>query len=322
MANFRALITSPRLRPGDESVRRLEEAGIEPVYNYWQPGRTEDDLIALVPDVDAIVAWVDHFTDRVISAAPRLKVICRTGIGYDAIDVKAATEHGVAVCITPGSNRHAVAEFAMGLMLQCARRIPANLSVIRQGEWRTHEGVDLAGSTLGIVGLGTIGQEVAQRAQAFEMRILAHDPVQDRVFADAFGVSYVPLDQLLRESDFVTLHLALSDETRALINAERLSMMKPTAYLINCARGPIVDERALYEALKEKQIAGAALDVFEEEPLGNSPLLELDNVYLTPHAAGSSSNARLAGSMMAVENVIQSLRGERPLGIVNPQVLS
>jgi D-3-phosphoglycerate dehydrogenase len=322
MADFRALITSLRLRPGDEAVRTLEEAGIEPVFQYWHGARTEEELLGLVGDVDAILAWIDPFTRRVIEAAPRLKVICRTGIGYDAIDVNAATERGVAVCVTPGSNRHAVSEFAMALILLCSRQLPANLEVIRSGEWKTYMGVDLAESTLGIVGLGTIGREVAQRARGFEMRILANDPKEDKMFADAFGVTYVALDELLRESDFVTLHLGLSEGTRGLIDAERLSLMKPTAYLINTARGPIVDERALYEALRDKKIAGAALDVFEVEPLRkDSPLLELDNVYLTPHAAGSTTHAAVATAGMAVDAVIKLLRGERPVGVVNPEVL-
>lgn len=323
MANLRALITSLRLQPGDEAVRRLEEAGIEPVFEYWHGNRTEEELLRIVKDVDAVLAWIDPFTRRVLEAAPRLKVICRTGIGYDTIDVKAATERGIAVCITPGSNRHAVAEFAMALILQCARKLPENMAVIPGGEWRTVMGVDLAGSTLGIIGLGTIGKEVAQRARAFEMRILAHDPAQDPVFAESQGVTYVPLDHLLRESDFVTLHLALSEETRYLIDAERLALMKRSAYLVNCARGPIVDQLALYQALKEKRVAGAALDVFEQEPLElESPLRDLDNVYLTAHAAGSTINAAHTGSSMAVEAVIRVLRGERPVGVVNPQVLA
>jgi D-3-phosphoglycerate dehydrogenase len=322
MADFRVLITSLRLRPGDEAVRTLEEAGIEPVFKYWHGSRTEEELLEIVGDVDAIIAWIDPFTRRVIEAAPRLKAICRTGIGYDTIDVKAATEQGVAVCITPGSNRHAVSEFAMAFILLCSRQLPANLGVIRGGEWKSYIGVDLAGSTLGIIGMGTIGREVAQRAHAFEMRILANDPKEDKVFADAFSVTYVPLDQLLRESDFVTLHLGLSEQTRGLIDAEKLALMKPTSYLINTARGPIVDERALYEALKERRIAGAALDVFEQEPLQrDSPLLDLDNVYLTPHAAGSTTNAAVVGAAMAVDAVIKLLRGEHPVGVVNPQVL-
>lgn len=322
MAKPRVLITSSRLCPGDESVQLLEEAGFEPVYNYWHGGRTEEEMLDLVGDFDAVIAATDPFTPRVLEAAGRLKVIARTGVGYDSVDVAAATARGVAVCITPGANRHAVAEFTMALILNCTRRMAENLSEVRRGGWNRYEGWDLAGSTLGIVGLGTIGKEVAQRARAFEMRILAYDPAQDAVFAESQQVSFVPLEQLLRESDVVTLHLFLSEKTRHLIDAERLSLMKPTAYLVNTSRGPVVDEEALCQALGEKRIAGAAMDVFEREPLpADSPLLRLDNVYLAPHTAGSTLNTRSASSWMAAQSVIGLFRGERPGGIVNPQVL-
>jgi phosphoglycerate dehydrogenase-like enzyme len=170
--------------------------------------------------------------------------------------------------------------------------------------------------------MGTIGREVAQRARAFEMRILAHDVMQDRQFAEEHGVSYVPLEQLLRESDFVTIHAFLNAGTRHLIDAGTLALMKPTAYLINTARGGLVDTEALYRALAEKRIAGAALDVFEQEPLpADSPLRSLENVYLTPHMAGFTSDAARASALEASENVIRLLRGERPIYTVNPEVL-
>ncbi|MCL4532019.1 MAG: NAD(P)-binding domain-containing protein, partial [Actinobacteria bacterium] len=181
---------------------------------------------------------------------------------------------------------------------------------------------EIAGSTLGIVGLGTIGKEVAQRARAFEMRVLAHDLAQDQQFAEEHLVMYVPLEQLLRESDYVSLHVFLDQRTQHLINAEHLAMMKPSACLINTARGPIVDEEALIQALEQKQIAGAALDVFTREPLPtDSPLRALDNVYLYPHLAGSTQEVFKASGLMAAENVIRVLRGERPLHTVNPEAL-
>jgi len=322
MANRRILITSPRLRPGDESVRLLEGAGFEPTFSTGQGHRTEEELIGLLRDADAVIAANDLFTARVMDACPGLKIIARTGVGYDAVDVEAATQRGIAVTITPGVNRHSVAEFAMAFMLQCSRLMMQNLSVIGKGEWKHHEGRELAGSTVGIVGFGTIGKEVAQRARAFEMRVVAYDVLHDHVFAESIGVSFVSLEQLLKESDFVSLHLLLNEQTRKLINAERLAMMKPTAYLINTARGPIVDEEALYVALKEKRIAGAALDVFEQEPLqAESPLRTLDNLYMTPHVAGSTVNTRYGTAVVAAENVLQLFRGERPSGIVNSPAL-
>ncbi|HEX2923475.1 MAG TPA: NAD(P)-dependent oxidoreductase, partial [Chloroflexota bacterium] len=220
MADKRILITSPRLRPGDESVQMLEKAGFEPVFSHWHGGRTEEELMGLLKDADAVIAGNDKFTARVMDAAPRLKIIARTGVGYDAVDVTAATQRGIAVTITPGVNRHSVAEFTMGFMILCSRLMLQNLSTIGKGEWKVIEGRELAGSTVGIIGFGTIGKEVAQRARAFEMRILAYDPFQDSVFAESQGVTFVSLEQLLKESDFVTLHLFLNEKTRNLIDAE------------------------------------------------------------------------------------------------------
>lgn len=300
--------------------KQLKAAGIEPVYNPWRGKRTEDEMLDILSGIDGAIVAGERFTPGVMDGAPRLRVISRTGVGYDAVDVPAATERGIVVCNTPGVNRHAVSEYTFALMLQCARKMRDNLTEVWKGGWARHEGIDLAGKTLGIVGLGTIGREVAQRARAFEMRILACDPRQDVQFAEEHQVSYVPLEQLLRESDFVTLHLFLNKESRHLINAERLAMMKPTAYLINTARGGIVDTAALYDALSGRRIAGAALDVFEEEPLGESKLRELDNIYMSPHAGGVTSDARYLSGAYAAENLIRVLRGERPLYPVNPEV--
>lgn len=323
MATFRALITLDFVHPGDDVDRLLAEAGIETVYNRWHGGRTEEEMIALLDGIDAVLADIDPFTARVLARADRLKVISRPGVGYDAIDVDAATSRGVAVCTTPGSNRHSVAELALAMILQCGRKIMENEAEVRRGGWTRVVGRELAGGTVGIVGLGTIGKEVAQRARAFEMRVLAHDPVQDQQFAEEHQVAFVSLDQLLQESDYVSLHVLLNERTRHLIDAERLAMMKPTAYLINTSRGPIVDEDALYQVLKEKRIAGAALDVFTQEPLPvESPLRELDNVYLYPHLAGSTQEVFRSSGLTAAENAIRVLQGRQPHHVVNPGVLS
>ncbi|MCL4532011.1 MAG: phosphoglycerate dehydrogenase [Actinobacteria bacterium] len=322
MGTQRTLITLDFVHPGDEIDRRLTEAGIQTVYDSWHGGRTEEEMIAILRDVDAVLADIDPFTARVLADANRLKVISRPGVGYDAIDVQAASAHGIAVCTTPGANRHSVAEMTLAMILQCARKIGENEAEVRRGGWTRVVGNEIAGSTLGIVGLGTIGKEVAQRARAFEMRVVAYDLVQDQQFAEEHQVAYVPLEQLLRESDYVSLHVFLDQRTQHLINAERLAMMKPSACLINTARGPIVDEEALIQALEQKQIAGAALDVFTREPLPtDSPLRALDNVYLYPHLAGSTQEVFKASGLMAAENVIRVLRGERPLHTVNPEAL-
>jgi len=323
MEKRRVLITSIFLKEGDDVDRYLRAHGAETVYRPWHGGRTEDELIDLLKGIEGAIVSTDPFTARVIQAADRLKVISRTGVGYDAVDVPAATKRGIIVTTTPGVNRHAVADWALALILCCARKVPENLAEVRRGAWARHEGTDLAEKILGIVGLGTIGKEVAKRGKAFGMRLLAFDLVQDPKFAEEQGIAYVPLEDLLRQSDFVSIHCFLNEATRHLVNAERLALMKPTAFLINTARGGIVDTEAVCHALRAKRIAGAGLDVFEGEPLrADSPLRALENVYLTPHCAGSTTDARERSGTTAADNLIRALRGERPQGIVNPEVLT
>lgn len=319
----RVLITSVFLKAGDAVDQYLAAEGMEPIHHPWHGGRTEEELIELLRGINGAIVSTDPFTARVIEAAADLRVLSRTGVGYDAVDVAAATRRGVIVTTTPGVNRHAVADWALSLILCCARRVPQNLAEVPRGDWGRYEGMDLDGKTLGVVGLGTIGKEVAKRARAFGMRLLAFDPAQDPAFAERHDIAYVSLDALLRQSDFVTVHCFLNAGTRHLINAERLRLMKPTAFLVNTARGGIVDTAALAQALRAGRIAGAGLDVFEGEPLAaDSPLRGLDNVYLSPHCAGATLDARERSGRMAAENLVRGLRGERPEGIVNPEVLA
>ena len=323
MDHAKVMISTIFLGPGDDVDRRLWEAGLEPIYRPFTGKRKEEELIDLLRGVVGVIVSSDPFTARVLQAADDLKVISRTGVGYDAIDVGAATARGIVVCTTPGVNRHAVADLALALILCCARKLAQNLAEVRRGGWTRHEGVDLQGKTLGLVGLGTIGKEVALRAKAFGMNILAYDIVHDLPFAERLGVVYTSLENLMRQSDFVSLHIFLSDATRHLINAERLALMKPTAHLINTARGGIVDTAALCRALAEKRIAGAALDVVEGEPVrADNPLTAFENVYLTPHFGGATADARRLSGVMAAENLICALQGGRPQGIVNPEVLA
>ncbi len=320
----RVQILSSSLRAGDEVDRRLREEGLDPVYTPPVGGRkpTEDQMIDLLRGFDGAIVPSAPITARVIEAADRLRVLSRTGVGYDGIDVKAATARGIMVTNGAGVNRHSVAELVFALMLCCARKLAENFSELRRGGWMRQLGTELAGKTLGIVGFGAIGKEVAQRADAFEMRILAYDLVRDLPSAEAHRVMFVSLERLLRESDFISLHIFLNEKNRHLINAERLALMKQTAFLINTSRGGVVDTQALCQVLREKRIAGAGLDVFEEEPLPvDSPLRELDNVYLSPHIGGATTDARRNGGIVAAENVICALKGERPPCIVNPEVL-
>ncbi len=226
MGNPRVLITSHFLKAGCEVDGYLRNAGFEPVFRQCH---TEEEMIEALQGVEGIICSSDPLSAGVIESAGKLKVIARTGVGYNTVDVKAATARGIPVCILPGANRHAVAEYAFTLMLACARNLLQNNEGVQKGGWKALDGVELAGKTLGIVGLGTIGKEVAQRARAFEMRILANDVVRDEPFAEAHGVTYVPLEQLLRESDFVSLHCFLDKNSYHLINAERLALSSTAA---------------------------------------------------------------------------------------------
>ncbi len=319
---FRALITSWFSEPGDAMDRFLHDHGIETVVNRWHDGRTEEELITLLDGIDAAIVSVDPFTRRVLASAKTLKVVSRVGVGYDSVDVRAATDLGIPVCNTPAGNKRAVAEFAMTLLLAVGRKLLENVQEVTAGGWTRHIGNDLAEQRLGIIGLGSIGKEVALRARAFEIQVLAHDPVHDESFAARHGITYVNLEELLQTSDYVMLTVALTDSTRHLINAERLALMSPHAVLINVSRGGVVDTAALCSALDRKRIAGAALDVFEEEPLGKEhPLRQYRNVLMTPHVAGSSLDSFRIVGLTAAENAIAVLRGERPRWIVNPEVL-
>ncbi len=286
--------------------------------------RTEDALIDALQGVSATLASIEPYTAAVLAEAPDLRVISRLGVGYDAIDVDEATRRGIVVCTTPGTNQHSVADLAVGLILACLRQIVAAAAAVRAGEWLAPRvGVELRATIVGVVGTGLIGREVIKRLAGFEPRVLAYDIVESPEMAERFGVEYVSLDELLRLADVITLHAPLLPETRGMINAAALEKMKPTAYVVNTARGPLVDEAAIARALHAGQIAGAALDVFDREPLPSaSPLRQAPNLILTPHMAGVTAQSRTAMAAMAVENVARVLRGEPPVSCVNPEVLT
>jgi phosphoglycerate dehydrogenase-like enzyme len=288
------------------------------------PSTPEDQVSEALVEVDGVLAHIEPYTRRVIESAPQLKVLSRAGVGYDAIDVEAATERGVVVCTSVGSNDKTVADYAVMLMLALARRlIQGHASVVRDGRFERPLGVEFWGKTVGVVGTGAIGKQVIKRVRAFECPVLGYDVAQDPALAASDGFRYVPLETLLRESDFVTLHLPLLTPTRHIIGARELGLMKPTAFLVNTARGPLIDEAALHEALATRRIAGAGLDVFETEPLpASSPLRQLDNVLLTPHNAGGTSEATARSGEMAADSIIRVLQGERPASCVNPAVLA
>lgn len=313
--------------PGAESILARE------VEIVRSPGLQEDDLLAVVGTVHGLVATGISVTERLIAAGALLEVIATATVGFDKIDVEAATKAAIPVVANTGVAPGPVAEFTIGLMIALGRRIVRADRDLRgtkswtarapYADWSRQMGVDLAGSTVGIVGLGNIGADVARRLQsAFGPRLLGYDPYVDRERMAAWGVEKVDdLRTLASQADFLLLHVPLSQETRHLVGREILKSMKPTAFLINCARGPVVDERALILALKEEWICGAALDVFEEEPLqSRNELLTLDNVVLTPHIAGVSRlSTRMRGEEL-VRRLVTVLSGRRPDGLVNPEV--
>jgi D-3-phosphoglycerate dehydrogenase / 2-oxoglutarate reductase len=285
----------------------------------------ESELIARTRDADALVVSFSPITRGVMSALEGLKVVVRTGVGYDVIDVPAATELGVIVVNIPDLWIREVANHALAMLLAWNRKIITLDRQVRAGVWsggvpgaRTGS---LHGETVGIVGLGNIGSAFARRVAALDTKVIACDPyVDDRRFA-ALGVERVSLEAVAERSDYVSVHTLLNEETRHLIGEAFFRLMKPTALLINTSRGPVVDERALIRALEEKRLAGAALDVWEQEPVAaDSPLLRMDNVIATPHAAYFSSPAVAAVPRRCGEEIARVLTGQRPLNVVNPEV--
>ncbi len=321
----RVLIAPVHLKGRAHLLKPLIDAGLELVWNPHDRPLTEDELRALLPGCVAVIAGQEPYTERVFAAAPGLEVVARLGVGWDAVDVAAATRHGVVVAMAFGTNHEAVADHAFALMAALAHAIPRYDQLVRAGEWRLLYHGRLTGTTVGIVGFGRIGRALAKRCQGFAMEVLVADPYVEKETVARLGYTLVGLDELFARADFVSLHAPLTAETRHLVDARRLALMKPTAYLINTARGGLVDEAALIEALRAGRIAGAGLDVMEVEPLpADSPLRTLSNVVLTPHAAGASEWAIESMAARSVANVLSVLQGRDPgEGLVlNPEVLA
>ncbi len=310
----------------DVAFRRLSsdceveiwDSEIPPPYDMLREG---------VADKEGLLCLLtDRIDGALLDAAPGLRVISQCAVGYDNIDLSAATTRGIPVGNTPGVLTDATADFAFALLMAAARRLGEAFDFARSGQWQTWGltlllGQEVYGATLGIVGLGRIGQAVARRARGFGMNVLYHDTLRQPEAEAGLGLEYRSLDDLLRESDFVSLHTTLTDETRGLIDARAFALMKPTAILINTSRGPMVDPEALYQALKDGQIAYAALDVTDPEPLpADHKLLTLPNLIVAPHIASATVRSRTRMAMMAVQNLLTGLRGESLPHCVNPEV--
>jgi D-3-phosphoglycerate dehydrogenase len=306
----------------------LAERGVDLLKKEFEVdvllGLSPEELLEKIGPYDGLVVRsATKVTAEVIERAENLKAIGRAGIGVDNIDIEAATKKGILVANAPESNTIAAAEHTLGLMLAAARRIPAADNSLRAGEWKrsAFKGVEVAGKTLGLIGLGHVGSIVARGALGMRMRVLAYDPyVSEDRMRDMNVARAESVDEVLEQSDFVSLHVPRTPQTTGMIDEAALEKMKPSAYLINVARGGIVDEIALYNVLKEGRIAGAALDVFQEEPTTNSPLFALPNVVVTPHLGASTVEAQDRAGVTAAEQVALALRGEVPLHAINAPV--
>ena len=312
-------------------TRRIPDAGLNLIYeecevDLWDQDLppSKEELLQHVPGVDGILSLLsDPIDAEVIKAAgENLRVISNYAVGYNNIDIQEATRRNISVGNTPGVLTEATADFAFALMMSAGRRVVEAEKHVRAGKWKTWGpstllGVDFAGATLGIIGFGRIGKAMARRATGFGMRILIYDPTAQAMA----GIIKVDLDTLYRESDFISIHTLLTPETKYLINAGAFARMKPNAVLVNTARGEIVDQEALYDALKNHRIFAAGIDVSDPEPLPmDSPLLELDNLIICPHIASASTSSRENMALIAAGNLLAGLRGERLPFSVNPEI--
>jgi glyoxylate reductase len=287
-----------------------------------------DVLLKNVADVEGVLSLLtDKIDAELMDKAPKLKVVSNYAVGFDNINIPEATKRGIIVGNTPGVLTDTTADFAFTLIMSAARRVAEGDRHVRAGKWKTWGpmlllGQDIYGSTLGIIGLGRIGAAVARRAKGFNMRTMYYDVIRQKQYEDELGIEYVPLDRLLAESDFITVHTNLTPETHHLISTKQFEKMKRTCILVNTSRGPIVDNMALYEALRTGKILYAGLDVTEPEPLpANHPLLTLDNVIIAPHIASASVVTRTKMALIAADNLIAGLKGQLGPAPVNPEVL-
>lgn len=319
-------LTAPLPHPTIEILDKYCET-----ETYTKDELLEKGLLKLVTGKDGLICTVaDKITSEVMDIEPNLKVISSYSVGFDHVDLTEATKRGIYVTNTPGVLTETTADLTWALLMSTARRITESDRYIREGRWNVAwapdmmVGEDIHGRTLGIVGLGRIGSAIAKRASGFNMKVLYHDVIRlSQEVEKELSLEYTSLENILEESDYITLHVALNEHTHHLINEEKLKKMKSTAYLINASRGPVIDQKALAKALKEGWIAGAAIDVYEKEPIAvDDPLLQLDNIVLVPHIGSASRAARSKMGEVAAKNLVSILKGEQPVSLVNNDVLN
>ena len=321
--SWKVLVTAPAVhQAGGPALEILRGAGCETVVSV-RPGPLDpEELLGQLQGADAVLASVDRYSADVLTSAAtaRLKILSRWGVGYDAIDVAAATRQGVVVTNTPGVLDEAMADYTFALLLALARRVHEGHLNMRSGGWRQAWGVDVSGKTLGIIGYGRIGRAVARRAMAFNLRVLVHTRTV-RPEMEQPGIRFVTLDELLAGSDFVSVHAALTAENSGMIGESQLRRMRRTAYLVNTARGALVEEAALLRALQEGWLAGAALDVYSVEPLPvEHPFRTTPNLLLTPHQGTSSRETAERIGAMAAQAIVDLMQGRRPAHVLNPEI--
>lgn len=319
LKSCRVLVTPRSYGKNDPRLRSEIEAAVgQVIYNPFERPLSSSEVGDLLSGCDGYIAGLDHIDRAAIERADQLKVIARYGTGVDRIDLVAATEKSIVVTNTPFANGSSVAELAVGLMLSLARSIPFLSAETRAGNWPRTTGVTIEGKTVGLIGLGTIGKQVALRLRAFKCTLIAHDPAADTDFADSNGIELVTLDNLIARADFISLHCPLLPTTRSMVNESFLAQVKPGAFLINTARGEIIDEAALLRALQSGHLRGVALDTFALEPPGkDNPLLSLPQVIATPHCGSHTDGAMNAMGWGALGDCLAVLRGEKPMHPVN-----
>jgi len=323
MSDTIALTAATMRDDNNEVTQTLKGMGYQLAIHPSHTPPNREEQRALLAGAVGIIAGSEPITREVLEEARGLRVVSRNGIGYDAVDLEAAADLGVVVAYVPDVMAETVADLTFGLLLAVARRIPELDAAVKQGQWKRGVAADVSGQTLGLVGTGRIGLAVARRARAFGMELLGFDPYPNPAFVE-LGGQYVPLASLYEHSDFISLHTPASAETRGMIGAAALARMKPTAFLINAARGSLVDEAALVEALRAGRLAGAGLDVFSKEPFAPdsaaAELAALPNVVVTPHVASFTPITAARMGRAALENLLAVLRGERPAHVANPRV--
>ncbi|MBS7619834.1 D-glycerate dehydrogenase [Candidatus Bathyarchaeota archaeon] len=324
MKKYRVFVTRQLF---DEAIDIINKEAEVEVFEGTDNPIPRDLLLTKIKDIDGLLCLLTDIIDsEMIEKAKRLKVISNYAVGFNNIDVNEATKRGIYVTNTPGILTETTADFTFALLLAVSRRIAESDRYVRMGNWkyawgpRMFLGSDVHGKTLGIIGLGRIGKALVKRAKGFDMKVIYYDIVRDESFEKSYGVSFQNLKTLLEEADFVSVNVPLTENTYHLIGEEEISLMKKTAFLINTSRGAVIDEKKLYNALKNKLIAGAALDVFDKEPIDpDNPLLELDNIIVTPHIASASVETRKNMAIIAAKNLVESLKGEEPANLVNPE---